>query len=55
MHQANQHYRNVSHKQLHPNKPQEGQMQPYKQVAPKTDKHKPTEGTKHAKNLDLAK
>ena len=30
-------------------------MQPQKKVAPKTNKHKPTEGTKHGKNLDLAK
>ena len=38
-----------SHKQSHPNKPQEGQMQPHKQVAPKTNKHKPTKGKKHGK------
>ena len=44
-----------SYKWLHPNEPQEGQMQPHEQVAPKTNKHKPMEGTKHSENLDLAK
>ena len=38
-----------SHKQLHPNKTQEGRTQTHKQVALKTNKHKPTEGTKHGK------
>ena len=49
MHQANQHHRGVSHKWSHPNKSQEGRMQPHKQVALKTYKHKPTEGTKYGK------
>ena len=31
------------------NKPQEGWMQPHKQMALKTNKHKPTKGTKHGK------
>ena len=44
-----------SYKWLHPNEPQEGQLQPHEQVAPKTNKHKPMEGTKHNENLDLAK
>ena len=49
VYQAHQHYGDMSHKQSHPNEPQERQMQPYKQVAPKTNKHNPTEGKKHGK------
>jgi len=44
-----------SQKWLHPNKPQEGWMQPNKQVALKTNKHKPTEGTKNDESLNLVK
>ena len=55
MYQANQHHGDISHKRLYLNKPQEGWMQPHKQVALKVDKHKPTEGIKQGKNLDLAK
>ena len=44
-----------SHKWLHPNKPQEGWMQPKKQVALKTNKHKPTEGTNNGESLNLVK
>ena len=47
--QAHQHHEDVTHKRSYPNKPQEGWMQPHKQVALKTDNHKPTEGTKHDK------
>ena len=50
MYKAHQHHGDVFHKWLHPNKLQEGRMQPHKQVAIKTDKPKPTEGTKHGKS-----
>ena len=50
MYQAHQYHGDVSHKRLHPNKPQEERMQPHKQVALKTDKHKPTEDAKHGKS-----
>ena len=49
VYQAHQHHRDVSHKRSHPNQPQEGQMQPHKQMALNTNKHKPTEGAKHGK------
>ena len=49
VHQAHQHHEDASHKRLSPNKPQERWRQPHKQVAQKTDKHKPTEGKKHGK------
>ena len=44
-----------SHKGLHPNKPQEGWVQPKRQMVLKANKHKPTEGTKHGKSLDLVR
>ena len=50
MYQAHQYHGDVSHKRLHPNKPLEERMQPHKQVALKTDKHKPTEDAKHGKS-----
>ena len=50
VYQAHQYHGDVSHKRLHPNKPQEERMQPHKQVALKTDKHKPTEDAKHGKS-----
>ena len=49
VYQAHPHHEDVSHKRSHPNKPREGQMQPHKQVAPKTNKHKLKEGKKHGK------
>ena len=49
VYQAHQHHRDVSHKRSHPNQPQEGQMQPHKQMALNTNKHKPIEGAKHGK------
>ena len=49
VYQAHQHHGDVSHKWSHSNKPQEGQMKPHKQVAPKIDKHKPTECLKLGK------
>ena len=59
VYQACLHHKDVSHRKSHPNKPQEGWMQPHKQVALKADKHKPTEGKSMAKprsrqaNMDI--
>ena len=49
VYQALQHHKGVSHKCLHPNKPYEGWMQPHKQWAPRTNKHKPMKGAKPGK------
>ena len=45
--QPHQHHKGVSHKWS--NKPQEGWMQPHKQVGPKIDTHKSAKGKKYVK------
>ena len=55
MHQANQHRRDVFSQMVTPKQATRGMDATTKASGPKTNKHKPTEGTKHGKNLDLAK
>ena len=46
VYQAHQHHEDVSHKWSHPTSHKRGG---FKQMAPRTDKHKPTESIKHGK------